>query len=1136
MKNKSLNINIKSASVRILVFLLLCLTATGAYALSPDFYTESSVLSDGNWRKVKISGEGIVFLSNTQLKNMGFSDPSKVNIYGYGGIPFSDRIDASTYSDDLPIQPCVRTSTGIYFFANSTVAWEAGTLSFPYSHAQNLYGTESYYFVSDRETGMSPRVIDGTNFKGDAISEGTATILHELELVAPDNTGAMFYGEDFRGTPTQTFNFSLPGKSSDDVSVKIAFAANTSNGNSTLKFTANGTALESSDADNIYAVTSSEMICRATETIKNFKLSGDNLALGISFSHNGALHLANLDFIRVNYQRKLDISGGAVDFSLNLNSVANTITITGATSDTQIWDITEQQRPAIVKFDLSGSTARFSPEKGGYRRYVAFNPGTHQDMTVNGSLPVANQNLHSLPAPDLVILTPSEYKSEAMRVASLHEQEDNMLVYVLTPEEVYNEFSSGSANINGIRKMLKMWYDRGEQDGHRLQYFLLFGRGTYDNRNITESAKRQNYARLPLWQHPTGLSESTSYCTDDFFGFLEDGSGAFRMESERLSIGVGRMPVKSKAEAAQAVEKLLSYVKTSDFGDWRNQVMLIADDQDSGQHLEQAENVFSGMTSSLTGSDFVYEKLYLDAYNLKFGGTGNTYPEATARMLKLYNDGVLFVDYIGHGAPKSWGHEGLWTYTQITQMQNKRWPIYLTATCSFGRWDDFDICAAEELWLNPKGGGIAFITSPRVAYIAANGIFNRKITENMFEPLADGRPKRLGDVIREGKNGVISNDDNKLRYVLIGDPAMRVPVPQYKVTLTAINGEAVSESGDIPELRARSKVTLSGKITDRNGNPVSDFSGMLIPTLYDAEKVIQTNGNGEDGKKCLYNDRKNILFRGNTEVKDGEWSVDFTMPIEIENNYSPARLVMYAYTDDGQEAHGSSERLYVYGYDETAADDREGPEITRLVLNSDAFREGDSVNPTPVVLASVSDESGINISSAGIGHQLTIIIDGQKVYDDVSSSFTVTPGNNLAGEIRYQLQELTPGQHELTLTVWDNAGNSSSKTIGFRVSENAIPVLYDVVPNAKPATTSVTFRLLHDSPGGEVASRIEIFDLGGKLIWMGETSSGADASVTWDLTSNGHRVDRGIYLYRASVETPDGIRSTKTKKIAVAAK
>lgn len=1109
-----------------------------ALALAPEHYAEHSALASGRWVRVQVETTGMQFVSNARLKQMGFADPARVNAYGYGGRPLSTTLDARQI-DDLPRLLTVHTPAGLCFYGVNNIRWTPANNAHRFSRELNTYSDQSYYLLSDADT-PAPAAATYDGRQGTAGAELITTfvdhLLHERDLYSPGQSGSIFLGEDFRANPGQAFSFQMPGRTADPISVSVTFGVKTTNGQCSLSWAANGRSLDMTPSDMFQSVTSSSTFMRHQQSIKQIDDTSDNLRLELSLNASGAVQDARLDHISVTYTRRLRLDSGSLAFNCVL-PMRGALAIDGADAQTVIWDVTDPGRPVEVSYELRGSQAVFNPGEGsGLREYVAFNPAK-VTLAPSDAGTVACQDIHGMPRPDLVIISPEDYLTDAQRIADMHRRVDGMTVHVLTPQQVYNEFSSATADVTALRKMLKMWYDR---EPERKLYCLLFGRGSYDNRMVTAAAQSAGYPRLPMWQSSTGLTVNSSYGTDDYIAMLDDDTSEAMMDQAKLRAAVGRIPVKSADEARVAADKLISYVEKPNYGDWRNNVMLIADDQDQGVHLDQSEEAYTNMRSGGNGRHFIYERLYLDSYPLAQTSTGAGYPLARERMFKMIDSGVMYISYIGHANPKSWTHEGLLRYDDIVGFSNKHLPIIYAATCEFANWDQDDVSGAELMFLNPKHGAIAFITASRPVFISQNGGLTAATTLGLFERAADGAGKRLGDVYIDGKNKIEGTDDNKLRFLLMGDPAMRLPSPQLGVRVTEIDGIDPATAENPPVIPARGRVSVKGEVLNPDGTVATDFNGTLIPTLFDAERVIETYGNGSAGKVRIYNDRKNKLYVGRVKVTDGRWETTLLMPADIDNNYSPALLNMYAFATDGREANGSTEDFYVYGWADNLPDDTEGPEIVALGLNSRTAAEGAVVNTTPLLLATVRDESGINISSSGIGHQMTVKLDASTVLDDVADYFQPDEEDAAAGHVAYVLPELAPGDHTLTFTVWDNAGNSTDTTVGFKVALGLRPTIFDIGTDVNPASTSVTFTVTHDQPASPLGYRVEVFDIGGRKLWQGTDNStgGTDStlSMTWNLTDgSGARVPRGIYLYRATVTTESGAETTRTRRLAVTA-
>ncbi len=1119
----------------------------GVSAASPERYTSASVLSSGTWVKINIATPGLQTLSRQTLRNFGFNDPKSVYVYGYGGRLISETLSVN-HPDDLPAIPVVRKDDGsITFYATGNIAPLASSTSeMEFDHSINPYGDTSYYFLSDVTPHEETATTDLSDIEGiPVVNATTVQLVHEHDLLQCATSGRDYFGEDFKTVKSQSFNFDLPDNTTGNARIRIRFGANTSGASSSFIVSANGTRLPATTQDKISAVTSSDQYYAVTSSIKDAIGVGNSLTVGIEYSQAGVVSTARLDWIEVEYERALKLKNSELYFQVN-PTTATAYCISGASENTVIWDVTEPWQVKLVKgiYNPSDNTVTIGLREPGMREFIAFEPSA-KGASVNGRFKVANQNIHGMPTPDMVIITPDEFAAASEKIANLHRTVDGMTVHVLSPDKIYNEFSSGNADVSAFRKLLKMWYDRseGSEGGSKFRYCLLMGRPSYDQKRKNPETIKSRYPTTLIWQSPTGLTETTSFCTDDFIAMLEDETTEQSMALRKQLVGVGRYTVTSAYEADIVAAKLESYMTQPSFGAWRNNVMVIADDGDSAKHLEQAESSITRMMSNNAGANLAYERVYLDAYERKQTGSGPTFPDARERMLnKWQKEGVSLINYIGHANPKEWTHEKLLTWNDINNMSNQNLPILYAATCSFGKWDAEDISGAEILLANPAGGAIAVITPSRTVYISMNGPITNSISNEFFRRDADGNSQRLGDILRLGKNRNSSPDNNMLRYHLFGDPALKMPVAQYDVVIDSIAGiPTTGNPADSPSIMARSNVRIAGRIVDSQGADV-DFNGPLQFTLFDAEKSVETHGWGDSGEVSVYQDRSSKLATGSAMVENGNWDATILMPSEIANNYSPALITVYAYDPENKtEATGSSDHLFVYGYDNSSPADEVGPIIESFMVDSNLSGLSSVVHSDPVAMAVFSDESGINVSDAAIGHKMTLTLDSDKVFDDVSLFYIPDAEDETKGSIAYPLHDLTPGYHELTLTVWDNAKNSSKSSINFKVGVNMRPDLMQIASIYNRDADRMNVKVTTDRALCTLACKMECFDLSGHLLWSLDRKaySGNDCSISysWDLSdSNGNRLPRGIYILRTTVTSEDGLTSSKSKKIAIPAK
>lgn len=1110
-------------------------------------YASSSVLSSGLWVKIDVPATGLQTLSRQTLKNFGFSDPKKVYVYGYGGRQISEALTTSL-PDDLPPVPIVRKDDGsISFYATDNISPTASASSgMAYGHTINPYSDTSCYFLSDAEPSSETRVIDMSDCDGLPVS-GTfiCQLVHEKDILQCATSGRDYLGEDFRLNKSQAFSFDLPDNASGDAKIRVRFGANTSGASSSFIISANGKRLPATSQDKIAAVTASDQYYSVATSTKQADGVGESLSVGIEYSPAGTVNTARLDWIEVEYERALILPAGGLRFLVNPSS-AVAYSISGASENTVVWDVTDPWDIKEVngKYDSAQKTLSIAVRDKGLREFFAFEP-TVSGATVPGRFKVANQDIHALPVPDMVIITPDAFAVAAERIANLHRTHDGMTVHVLSPEKIYNEFSSGNADISAFRKLLKMWYDRSQDnpEGRKLGYCLLMGRPTYDQKGKNPETIKAGYPRTLIWQSPGGLTETSSYCTDDFIAMLEDETRQRSMSARKILVGVGRYTVTSATEAEIVADKLEAYMTDPIYGAWRNNVMVIADDGDNAAHFNQSQKAIENMKANGAGEHYAYERVYLDAFERKQSGAGLTFPDAKDRMLmKWQKEGTALISYIGHANPKEWTHEKLLTWNDINGMSNQYLPVLYAATCSYGKWDAEDISGAELMLSNPAGGAIAVITPSRTVLISQNEHISCSIAAEMFRRDADGKGQRLGDILRLGKNRTSSPDENMLRYHLLGDPALRMPVSDHTAVVDSIAGMPLAANvADAPTIEARSSVRISGRILDNNGN-TADFNGPIQFTLFDAEKSVTTHGWGDRGVVSVYQDRSGKLATGSTMVNHGEWAATILMPSEIANNYSPALISLYAYDPDLKtEANGSTDRLFVFGYDSSSSDDEDGPVIERFSVGAASASLQATVHSNPVAIASFSDESGINISDAAPGHKMRLVLDNDKTFDDVSHYYSPDPYDQTKGIIAYPLMDLLPGNHSLTLTVWDNANNSSSETVDFTVGLNMRPELTEIATVYNRQNDQLTLRVSSDRALCTLECSFECFSLAGELLWSLDRKaySGSDSSFSyvWDLNdSNGRRLPRGIYILRTSVTSDDGLTTSQSKKIAIPAK
>jgi hypothetical protein len=1093
--------------------------------------------------QLEVKENAVYKLTFEDIRKMGFSDPAKVSIHGYGGWPLTQDF-TMPYMDDLPEVAVYLHKGGdgvfnagdyLLFYGRGVIKWsyEAGADFF--IHQNNPYANFGYYFVTEKETG--PREMP----EQESFPQAAATVsdfddyqVHEQDLVAVLSSGRELFGENFVGRPSQNFDFKVPGILNDTSKVRLSFAA-APQGITAVTATIGEEQIVSVP---IYEITPDGYhkanLVEGTGAWKQAKT--ENVRVNVSFPSSGAV--AYLNYIVLNMKRKLQSYGEAYTFFRNKGNriAAIRYSIGNASANHQIWNVSDPQNVRRMQTTQEGANLTFGAAAGEIPEYVL--------VDVSQSFPtprvvgeIRNQNLHGLPQTDMVIISPEVYFPLAERLAEKHRTMQGLTVAVVQPEWIYNEFSSGTPDATAYRRLMKMFFDRAATEAEKPRYLLLYGDGYFDNRRLTkDGAKLDNRYYLLTYQFENSINENYSYGTDDYFGFLNDREGV-SLGSSRLNLGIGRFTVNTYEQAEAALNKTLNYMDNTNYSSWKNTVIFTADDTDPlfgycyfSKDADELADIVERSSSAYT-----VVKSYMDAFQPMDVNGKTTYPGARQKLMNTLKEGCFLFNYTGHGNPTSMSAKDMMNITTIRQMNFESLPLWITATCDFGRFDDTKMSAGEEVLLNKKSGGIALFTTTRVVQGSSNQVLNRHIIRNIFSK-SDGQYRTLGDILRDSKLDY-GSDLNKLNFILIGDPALRLNYPEWDVALESINDRPVT--GDAPiNLRALDLITLKGTVKNSQGQPLEDFTGTLQATVFDGRQTLSVlTPPLSDGDEWSFSDYQNIVYKGHTSVEGGQFSLSFRVPLDISYTDHPGKMSLYAWDPDKHtDASGSFLNYTLSGTADYDGLNQLGPDIEEMYLNINTFKNGDRVNETPFFHASVFDEDGINRTGSGLGHDISICIDNHpaRIY---SLNNYFTSGSDFGhGLIDFPIPELPEGPHQLVFKVWDILNNSAADSLSFTVVKGRQPQLSDARAVPNPAKTKTVFYLDHDRPESVLEIDIHVYDLTGRRVWShAETgSSRSSQPIEWDLNaSGGGRVAPGIYVYRASIKTTGGQEATRSKKLII---
>lgn len=1139
---------------------------------------EASPLATGSWYKIPITEDGIYQLNGDYLSDLGINidgiNPENIQIWGMGGevLPELNGAPKPEFVE-IPIivestsQNSFSTSDKVIFFANSPNKELRQQNEFV--NQIHPYSKNNYVFLT---VGTSPgkrmNVANNGFHATQTISRVEDFIWKEEELTKAEaslRSGREWLGQTINSSRSGSFvsilTDTIPGiapntpirvksrvygRSLSPLSMDVRL-------NNTAVATVTAPAIQSFNKSDGYTARSADINRVVTPNISNGVL---NLELKSTLSSSN--DQVFIDWIRLTFERELVAKNNRLRFftpSDNDNQNIATYTLKGFNSAPMVMDVSEATNPKLLSVSDSGSNYNLNYYAGNSLKIIA----QSSFKTPEKGSAVENQNIHQFDVyPDYLVITSKELLQQAEELAKYRESQ-GLTSLVVTQEDIINEFSGGVKDPTALRNYIKYIWDLSIANNERMiKYVLFFGDATYDTKGVLGGGLKDH---VSTYESKESISRENTFGTDDYFGYLDDNEGDFGNGSTSnnylMDVGLGRIPVQNASEAANFITKIKNYENPANKGEWQNLMTFAADDDYPNQgekdlHVYNADVTAEMMNINEPG--LRVKKIYEFSYPVEISGAGRQYPEATKDFINSINQGTLALSYSGHGNEQVLSDEKLFHSNFISDFINKdKLTTLITVTCQFGRYDDLEAqSGAEKIVLASNGGAIASFTTTRVVYTSAfignntNFALSIALSQRMTERSADGGQKRLGDINMQTKNSVIDGTNTRIgsslnnkKFILLGDPATIFQLPAQKAQITNINEQDVSTLSDNLNIRALDTVNLTGAILDDEGNVDINYNGETSITIYDAlrnvsfpeRSWISDPSTSCRFENCQYSVENDILFKGKAMVNNGSFSVPVIIPKDISSSEKEGRILIYA-NAEGKTAGGSFTKINFNGINPDAENDGTGPEID-IYLNDKSFINGTLVNSTPMLYVELEDESGINTSGTGVGHEITATIDTNpkqtiilnEYYEGNLNSFT-------GGRIEYPLDQLPEGNYTLTVRAWDVHNNPSEKEIYFEVADQedlAIKNIYNY-PNPMNNRTSFTFE--HNQPGNPIDVSIQIFTLSGRPVQQLKESiitNSNYASISWNgRDRDNDRLGNGTYVYvlRATTTTPKG-RQTK---------
>jgi hypothetical protein len=1116
----------------------------------------NSVLALGDWYKFKVDKTGVYRINKSFLSSIGMNpdnlDPRTIKIFGNGGkaLPFKN-IDNNEFDLTENSIQLVGEEDGSFDNNDFILFYGVGTKGFQgddFDTNINPYSDESYYYITSGG-GLGNRIQQMVEPSGEAttiIDKYNNYQFFESDELNPAKVGRRWLSNRFDIESEQAFTLNFPNIVSGElmnVKVKVASASETS---TSMAISINGTSLDPL----IFIPIDDPVLLDSKEFVGDVPSGNENVVFNLIYNNGGnPSSIGYLDYISAEALVLLKGNNKQMPFRWNQASTTSGIgeyQISNASQFSQVWDITD---PSLIVSKTNGGNSLFSFKinLGELRHYVALNPSNYYEpIKINQSY-VPNQNLKgtifndesgNFRDIDYLIVTPSSLLQAATKLADHRYQIDGINIKVVTLNHIYEEFSSGKQDIAAIRNFVKYIYDNASSEDNRIKYLCLFGDTSYDYKDRISN----NNNMVPTYHRLFSNSTFASFMSDDFYGNMDPEEGLM-LSAEKLDIAVGRILADDLLLANDMVDKIIKYDSKESYGNWRNDFVLVSDDVDEVWEFNSLQKNLDrlGDEVSIRKPTINVKKLHSDSFQQIASAGGDRYPDVNNEFQNALETGALILNYLGHGGEDGLASEFIFTKETAQNLRNNyKFSCIITVTCEFTKFDNPQRITAGELsYWNKDGGAIALVTTTRSISTITAVDFNDLLAPELFGYETDV-PNTPAEAVRIAKNSVGSL--NRRVVFFVGDPSMRLAFPRQKIELITLNDIPISESTEV--LRALDKVKLGGEIRDNNGNVLEDYIGILEVKLFDKNRERSTLGNDgvtQNGELLImdFTTLGGVLFNGKATVSNGVFEIDFIMPRDTQIPLGAGRISFYSQRDNTlNNQTGYNSNIRIGGLNEDAPEDNQGP-LINLFMNDESFVSGGVTNNSPILIAKLSDENGINTAS-GIGHDMIAIIDGDESNPFVINDYYQADVDDYSnGTASFTLRDLEEGLHTLTFKAWDVYNNSSTSEIQFVVAGNDDLKITNVLNYPNPFVDYTEFWFNHNRPFEPLEVQIQVFTVTGKVIWTNNqiiTSDGfLSRDIIWDGKDDfGESIAKGVYVYKLTVNsTLTNKRVEKYEKLVI---
>ncbi len=1078
----------------------------------------TSPLASGQWRKISVTQSGIYRLTSDNLRQMGFTDPASVRIYGAAGHQLAYAANADN-RDDITLIPAYHDNLGLIFYAEGPDILSQQSDG-SYIPSLNPYSRKAYYFLTNSSTPDTPPTSNTTTPTPDT---QTISAYDNTFLYAPQSTNISSSGREWVGqrlnNSKQTFSIPLSLTVIPDTKALIRYRlASNVIADNTLTLSIDNLQVLSR---NLSPTTLPNANWTSIASNTSFTTTSHTLSTA---TFHAPLTSADdrlwISYLALTVQSPLDLSSGSLIFRANAQRKATApiqFSLANAPSDLQIWDVSDPQKPTLQTISLNPPTASFIAPARTTRTYAAFSPSAPLPHPSDEGQ-IDNQNLHSHQSVNYLVITPPLLRDIAQKFCDLHAQASNLSSRAVLTTDIYNEFSAARPEPTAIRNYIKMIYERGANTTDQLQSVLLLGSGSYDN---FDTSNPDNL--IPTYQTENSHNAIYSYPIEDFFGWLENGEGASENRAT-IDVGIGRIPARTIDEAENYLAKATAYTLNPQQGEWRAKALFVGLHGDKNEHQNFANNQATQFEELYPDMETI--RIFSESYPAVKESSGTTYPQAITTAHNHINSGISLFHYTGHSNPNQL-HGPYLTSEYVSNLSNASSPfVFVSASCNVSPFDSQPKNLATIGLFNPDGGYIATFAATRDVYGSGNYNVTRQFVKYLYATNDDGTRLTFGQALCQAKR-TATKGAGSLKYILLGDPALRISTPsRLYATLDSINSIPANQQTE--PIKALALSSLQGSIRLDNGSIDTAFNGSIRLTLYDKKQNRSTSGISS-GSPLPYQEYATKLFSGRVNVTRGLFSANFILSKEFDLSIGYGRLHMYASASDGRDAMGSNEALLIGDIENANLNDTIGPSISAWV-DYPRDTQGTPSSSTPYLYISLADPQGINISGQGIGHDISLIIDSLRSNAlSLNDYFAFQEGDTPGGLVSFPLTDIPLTTHTFTIKAWDNLNNSSNAT--FLININPSDPKINISQEQLSISDNLHLSITSDIFGSSISVHSRVYTTSGILVANQNLQlQPSNGLLQTTIPINAKLTSPGVYILRVDV-SGNNRKARITKKI-----